>query len=565
MSLFGSIQLANNTLRANQIGLQVTGQNIANANTPGYIREEAVFSAAPTQRLGRVLLGLGVEVEAVIQKVDHYLEQRLRNATSDRSAADIEEQTLLELESIFGELEDTDTSSSLSDFFASIADLSEEPDSLALRRMAVLRGQTLTGDINRLSKQAFEARSALNDRVKNAADDINRLLERIRVLNLRIADAEGSDVSNSDAVGLRDQRHAALADLAKLIDIQVHEQPGGMVSVFCGGEYLVIDGDARLITVDQHSDRGLTVNELRIEITNAPLRYTAGEVAGLVKSRDDVLGGFLDSLDSFATTLAFDFNRIFSTGQGASGYSQVTSLEAVNSTTVSLDAAGLAYTPQNGSFQVQLYNPATGLTETTDIRVDLNGFDTDTTLADLAAAIDAINGVTAVIDSDNHLSITSDSPDQEIAFANDTSGILAALGINTFFTGADARNLGINSYIAADPLKFSTSAGGVGEDAQIALRLALFHDEPLASNGGLNLAEIYEKLSADVTQTSAIARSAAEGARVFENQLKGQSQAITGVSIDDEVLRMIQYQRSFQASAKYIAALDELLQILVSL
>ena len=565
MSLFGSIQLANNTLRANQIGLQVTGQNIANANTPGYIREEVVFSAAPTQRLGRLLLGLGVEVEAVIQKVDHFLEQRLRSATSDRSAAEIEEQTHLELESIYGELEDTDLSTSLSEFFNSIADLSEEPDSLALRRMAVLRGQTLASDINRLSQQAFNVRSDLNDRVEKSADDINRLLEQIRGLNLRIADAEGSDVSNSDAVGLRDQRHAALGDLAKLIDIQVHEQPGGMVSVFCGGEYLVIDGDARLVTTEQSSDRGLTVHELRIEIPNSPLKNTAGEVAGLIKSRDEVLGGFLDSLDNFATTLAFEFNRIFSSGQGSSGYSQLTSLETVDSTTVSLDAAGLPYTPVNGSFQLQLYNPATGLSETTDIRVDLNGFNTDTTLADLAAAIDAINGVTATIDGDNHLTIAADSPDQQVAFANDTSGLLAALGLNTFFTGADARNLGINSYVSADPLKFSTSAGGVGEDAAIALRLALFHDEPLTSQGGLNLAEIYDSLSAEITQSSTAARSVAEGARVFENQLKGQSQAITGVSIDDEVLKMIQYQRSFQASAKYIAALDELLQILVAL
>ncbi len=119
--------------------------------------------------------------------------------------------------------------------------------------------------------------------------------------------------------------------------------------------------------------------------------------------------------------------------------------------------------------------------------------------------------------------------------------------------------------MSADPLKFSTSAGGVGEDAEIALRLALFHDEPLISQGGLNLAEIYDSMSAEITQSSTAARSVAEGARVFENQLKGQSQAITGVSIDDEVLKMIQYQRSFQASAKYIAALDELLQILVAL
>ncbi len=357
MSLFGSIQLANNTLRANQIGLQVTGQNIANANTPGYIREEVVFSAAPTQRLGRLLLGLGVEVEAVIQKVDHFLEQRLRSATSDRSAAEIEEQTHLELESIYGELEDTDLSTSLSEFFNSIADLSEEPDSLALRRMAVLRGQTLASDINRLSQQAFNVRSDMNDRVEKSADDINRLLEQIRGLNLRIADAEGSDVSNSDAVGLRDQRHAALGDLAKLIDIQVHEQPGGMVSVFCGGEYLVIDGDARFVTTEQSSDRGLTVHELRIEIPNSPLKNTAGEVAGLIKSRDEVLGGFLDSLDNFATTLAFEFNRIFSSGQGiAASRSSLASKPSIQAPSRSTPRASLtrpSTAPSNCSFTIR--------------------------------------------------------------------------------------------------------------------------------------------------------------------------------------------------------------------
>ncbi len=87
MSLFSSIQLANNALRAMQIGLQVTGQNIANANTPGYIREEVVFSPARTQRIGNLLLGLGVEVEGVIQKIDRFLENRLRLAGSDRAGS----------------------------------------------------------------------------------------------------------------------------------------------------------------------------------------------------------------------------------------------------------------------------------------------------------------------------------------------------------------------------------------------------------------------------------------------------------------------------------------------
>ena len=78
MSLFGTIQLARNTLRADQIAIQVVGQNIANANTPGYIREQVLLTTGPTQHFGGLLLGTGVQVEAVIQKIDLFLEERLR-------------------------------------------------------------------------------------------------------------------------------------------------------------------------------------------------------------------------------------------------------------------------------------------------------------------------------------------------------------------------------------------------------------------------------------------------------------------------------------------------------
>ena len=83
MSLFGSIQQANNSLRTAQIGLQVVGQNIANVNTPGYAREEVLQTPAPTQKMGGLLLGLGVQVEGIVQKVDRFLDQRVRAATSD--------------------------------------------------------------------------------------------------------------------------------------------------------------------------------------------------------------------------------------------------------------------------------------------------------------------------------------------------------------------------------------------------------------------------------------------------------------------------------------------------
>ena len=82
MSIFSSIQLASNALQANQIGLQVVGQNIANANTQGYIREEMVQTPGTTQRIGGLLLGTGVEVEGIVQKVDSFLQQRMRGAAA---------------------------------------------------------------------------------------------------------------------------------------------------------------------------------------------------------------------------------------------------------------------------------------------------------------------------------------------------------------------------------------------------------------------------------------------------------------------------------------------------
>ena len=565
MSLFSSIQLANNSLRANQIGLQVTGQNIANANTPGYIREEVVLSPAPTQRLGNVSLGLGVEVTGVIQKIDHYLEQRLRNATSERVAGAIEEQTYLELEVIYGELSDTDLSTAISDFFNSIQEIATQPESVPNRRIAVEKAKTLAANINQMYARALRGRKDLNSRVEQTAEDINRLTEEIRGLNLRISETEATDISASDAVGLRDQRHIALTKLAELIYIQVYEQPTGMVSVYNGGEYLVLDGDARQVKASEYSDRGLTVFELRLEDTNKPLEITGGEVGGLVKSRDDVLGGFLDSLDDFAGTLIGEFNRLYASGQGLVGYDSLTSEWGVDAPTAELDAAELPFTPTNGSFELHVYNKASGQTERTDIAVDLNGLDTDATLTSLAAAINAVDGVSASINDDNQLVIGSDSDLVSFAFGNDTSGILAALGVNTFFSGNDARTIDVNGYVAADAQKFAASRGGIREDEKGAIALVAFQQQPLDSTDGLTIIGAYDRMTGTIAQNSSVAQAVATGARVFEDQLKGQSLAISGVSIDEEVLKMLRYQRSFQASAKYIATLDELLAMLVAI
>ncbi|HEY2759515.1 MAG TPA: flagellar hook-associated protein FlgK [Pirellulales bacterium] len=565
MSLFSSISLANTALQAAQVGLQVAGQNIANSNTPGYIREIAEFQPGPTQRLGNLLEGTGVETVGVVQQVDQFLQSRLRGATSDSSSAQVNQQTYSQLEGLVNELSDSDVSTSLDNFFSSISDILNQPESDSVRNLAVLKGQTLTNDINSLANNANQLRSDLNDRVGQSVDDINRLLSQVAKLNVQISNADGGGQSPSDAVGLSDQRNTALTQLAQLIDVKTQIQQDGSVAVFAGGDYLVLEGNARQVEVTESVDRGMTINNLQIAQINAKLNFTSGQVAGLINSRDNVLGTFLDKLNGLAGSLAFEFNRVYSSGQGLKGYQSLTSQAAVDDPDAALSQAGLAFSPQNGQFDVQVYNADTGLTETSIVHVDLNGLDHDTTLNDLAAQLNGISGVSASINSQRQLTIQSTSSNLQISFANDTSGALASLGINTFFTGTDAFSLGINQAVANDPATFATSAGGIGADTNVAVSLAQFQDQPLTTQNSTTLSQLYDRLTSDVSQGSAVAQNAADSAQTFESSLNAQNLSISGVSIDDETVNMIQYQRSFQATAKYIATLNDLLNTLINL
>jgi flagellar hook-associated protein 1 FlgK len=186
-------------------------------------------------------------------------------------------------------------------------------------------------------------------------------------------------------------------------------------------------------------------------------------------------------------------------------------------------------------------------------------------LDDLAAELNAIDGISATVTPGRKLEIKGDTSLLTFGFANDTSGVLASLGVNTFFTGTGASNIGINSIVQTDPAKFAASSGGIAEDTGIAVQLANLLNAPLTSLGGSNLAVRYDRVIGEVTQGSAVTKSVADGFRSFHGTLEGQLLAIQGVNIDEEAIRMITYQRAFQASARVVSTINELLETLVNL
>ncbi len=525
-----------------------------------------VVSPAPAQRLGGgIVAGSGVQVQGIVRQVDEFLQQRLRTAVSDMASGEAREQVYTDLESAIGELTDGDLSTALSSFFNSINDVLNQPEDPAVRNMAVLQGQSLSDQIRHLDAQIQDLREMTNDRVVHAAGDINQLVTEVARLNVQIIETEQGGTVVSDAVGLRDKRDKALEDLARIVNIQADEQATGAVNVFVGGDYLVFDGATQTVNVVSSVDRGLSAAELRLSNTDSELQASSGELAGLLDARDEVLAGFLDQLDSFTGTLIFEFNKLHASGQGISGYEEILSEHRIDNTTVPLDEVGLAFTPVHGSFEVGMINKTTGLTKTTEIQVQLNGMDDDTTYESLAAALDAIDGLSAEIQVNGQLLLKTTSSDLEFTFGDDTSGVLAALGINSFFTGTVGSDIRVRDSLLADPSKLAVSQGGVGADTLNGERMANLLTTPLETRNGSTLSQVYEKWMGETAQASALSQAVAEGYRSFQATLEGEHLGLSGVNLDEEAVNMLTYQRSYQAAARVISTISDLLETLVSL
>ncbi len=567
MSIFGAIQKGSNALQVAELGLHVVGNNIANAGTPGYIRQELIQTSGPATRIGGTILGSGVKAVGVQQKIDEFLADRMRQVKAELESSSRQGDLFGKLESILGEMNNNDLSSKMNDFSASIQDLLNQPGNEALRRLVIERGSTLSGNIRSVAEQLNGFGTELNAETDQTVNEINRLTERIAQLNTRIVELEGGkDSKTSDAVGLRDERLQVLDELSSYVGIRAVEQESGSVSVFVGGEYLVADGIQRELKVALRvQEDGTNYPEVRLADTDFPLEVSAGRLHGIYLAREQGINGTISRLDQFARDLISQFNLIHSQGQGTKGFSQVTSQNTTDDPTGALDLAGYWGEVKNGEFQVQVYDLETGATKTSTIRVALSGGSDDSSLEDIRQQLDDISGLSATISNDGRLQISADSHKLQFSFQNDSSQFLSAAGINTFFVGDSASTIKVNSVVANDPRMLAASSTGIGNGTDNALQLAQAFETPLASLNGRSLKESYEDMIVRITQEVSLQSGKTDGLTNFYQTLESQHLATTGVNMDEEAVKMLFYQKVFQANGKLIQTANEMLDVLVQL
>ena len=577
MSLHAALSTAARSLELFRTGIEVAGHNVANANTPGYVREDLILEAGPDYRRGHIIDGTGAYLTGTQMAVDIYLEHRLHKANTDLAGSQITATFHTQLQATLNELGAGDLSTGVNDLLGAINDWTNEPELAGLRETVLSQGEQFARDVTVLRGQLDTLRETATTQLEALVNEANDLIDRVEELNTRIVRVEAGGSINSDATGLRSERLLALNRLSEIVEIQVQEEPSGRVDVLSGGEYLILKGVHQHLEVFYDPDAppptgpddSVSVTGVRYDRTKYEV-LPGGEISGLLAGRDDVVGQFLVDLDEFVATLAFEMNRIHSQGQGTTGYTALTSEYAVDDPAAALavagePAAGLEFAPEHGSFRVVLENAATGVRQTTQIDVDLDGLGADdTTLDDLALALDAVAGLNASVTANGRLDLSTDSG-FELFFGEDTSGVVAALGLNTFFSGYDSQTIALNADLRAEPTRLAGGQGGGPSDNRNALALTELMTSGLASLDGRTLDEAYETIVFGVANDAAAATSIRDGFQAFQDSLLSQREQYSGVSLDEETVTIMKYQQSYQAAARMISTIDELMQILVNL
>ncbi|HRK30886.1 MAG TPA: flagellar hook-associated protein FlgK [Tepidisphaeraceae bacterium] len=565
MSLSGALNVGRSALSTHQVAIQVTSNNIANVNTPGYTRQTAKLAALRDQRIGPDLyVGTGVGIDSITRAIDASLNGRLRASTSDGEAADVIKQWLGRVEATFNELSDEDLSTRLSNFFNSWSNLANKPQDIGLRQVVLQAGESVATWLSDVRGQLSGLNADVDDRIKAVATTADGLARQIADLNTQITQTEGG--GGGQANGLRDQRDVLLGKLSELINIQTKEQPSGAINVFVNSEPLVTNGESTGIGVRDQIIDGKQVRTLIFQRTDSELPAREGQLGGLATVKTTIQGA-LDKFDSLANNLIFELNKVHSSGQGLEGVHAVQSGFAVADTTLALSNpdAGLKFDPGNGSFVVHVKNKLSGLTTSTLVQVDLDNLNgDDTTLDDLVASINGIANISAN-NTAGRLNIATDSDAVELSFSQDSSGILAALGVNTFFTGSDAGNIAVNKNLKSRPSLLAAAKNGEPGDNQTALAIARLETLAVAGLEGVSIKDAYAGLVNDIAGKASTAQSDAEAAASIRETLSAQREALSGVSLDEEAVNLIKSQRAFQGAARVISTVDELLQTVLAL
>lgn len=310
-------------LSAAQMGMLTTGHNISNASTPGYSRQQIVQSTNTPMFTGAGFLGQGTNVLTVMRLHDQFLTGRVLSAQTGMAEMDSYLEQIRQIDNLLADPE-AGLTPALAQFFKAVQETAANPASIPARQTLLSQAQALVARFQAIDVRMTEMRDGVNQQIASTTIEINELARQLAEINQRILDATATSL-NQPPNDLLDQRDQVVADLNKLIRVQVVRQDNGVYNAFIGnGQAIVVGSQPYSLTPVQSpydpEKIGVAMTTplgVRIDLLDSLL--TGGKLGGLIAFRNDLLDEAQNALGGIAVGLAQQFNAIHRLGQNLDG------------------------------------------------------------------------------------------------------------------------------------------------------------------------------------------------------------------------------------------------------
>jgi len=556
-------------LRAHQLAVDVASHNIANAQTPGFSRQRVLLRPigmdgsdhfSRDALLGRP--GFGVDARDVNRVRDMFMDFQARQAFSSQGQYSALATPLGNAEVVFNDPSDDGLSSLLSKFWASWHDLTNDPESSAARTALVHATTTFAMRLQSAHGQLTQQRTDLNQEVAGIGHEINAYASEVATLNLQIKQVElNGDMAND----LRDRRDLILDELSKLADIHYSEAETGEVTVYMGTHELVFGTSARTVqAVDDVTNPGML--KLIFTMDNDDVQVSSGELRGILDARDTAFPDLIEKLNTLASGLINGVNSLhrqgyaldgvttgldFFTGTDASTIQLNSTLAGSPSSIAAATAPGAPGDPSNALAIANLQLAANMIA---------GAAATQLVVGETLSAGNAIVGlsVAGTLQPGAYTIIENPplSGTLELQLNGNTIGTAtpALAGPGTFtltFTngGNPVASLTISStgaYSAAAQVADLTAAGN--NQLQVENSASTFYGN------------VVSVLGADVNRALGLERSSG----LLADHIDSLRESVHGVSIDEEVTNLSSAQHAYNAAARVITTIDDMLDTLIN-
>lgn len=559
MSSLGSIYLGVSGLNVSQNALNTTAHNLANVDTKGYVRQQVVLKDFRYIRLGEnhispMQKGLGVDFLEVKQVRDFFLDKAYRQEVGRQAFYEAQYEAIVEMEGLFGEMEGVSFQETLNDLWVSMQELAKEPDSIVTRASFVQSAVTFIERAETIAYQMKDYQINLNIQVKDIVNRINSIGDEIKNLNYKIRHYESNGLENAN--DLRDQRNVLLDELGKLVNITYREDAQGVVTVNVEGTAFVTEDMVFHMDTKKLTDGSDMLTPVWPAHKDAPVFN-------------------FDRLPSLETNT--DIGRL----KGlilARGYKQANYLDIPVRTSPEGEdpVADAEYNQKVNEYNIKI---ASSVIMNLQAQFDQLVHGIVTTINDILCpnTVDGMGNV--VLDKDNAPICTDGTTRGIELFKRKAVDRYTIVGDDYIFNGEDPSNLHslytvgeieINPLILQDyaNLNLSSSAGTGDYDKDAIEKLINKWQEPFATLTPntltyFNFTDYYNAFISGIANRGEQLYSNSTNQATMVNSIDNKRMEITAVSSDEELANLIKFQHSYNAAARYITVVDQMLEHII--